>query len=392
MNMDRLKISQPQGANEILPVDRVAWSRELEYLQERETFLQGVLDELAAQKEVVAQSASLQSHQEKFTQALQAVQEQKTALESKIQAAEEAAASGQDVAEAAADGAAAAGEQGAAEAESGQAQGAAANQHIADKEGAFIAVNCPPDFCQVGDKVVPFDISRTLNHELTYAKTVFARGHSPTLTINSVIQGVDGDCGSGVASGTSLGAGDCEVITGAPTVRIEGKPVARNDDKVLMNDKNTWGYLKTLPLAPSGPPASSGQQKPQQPKQPASEAERSLEVLKGYGEGLAEPLIMAAEMAVDGWKQILNTPPDETAKALTWGAGRVLGTVAEGYGNIIDAPIETGKAVLWGAGELWGKAKEILGGGDPKAAGKLVGDVVGVIACRGGSNCVSHSA
>ncbi|APR78994.1 Rhs-family protein [Minicystis rosea] len=110
-----------------------------------------------------------------------------------------------------------------------------AGKHIADAESKFVIVNVTPDFCAVGGAVVPFDISQVLPREKAgYAKAVFARGKK-VLMIDSVINGVCGNAGSGVRSGVSLGAGDNKIIQGASSVRVEGRRVARHLDEVLMN-------------------------------------------------------------------------------------------------------------------------------------------------------------
>jgi uncharacterized Zn-binding protein involved in type VI secretion len=108
-------------------------------------------------------------------------------------------------------------------------------RHIADAEDAFFVINIEPDFCEVGDTVIPFDISRELTPERSnYTKTVNARGKK-VLTVDSVVRGVIGDAGSGVKSGTSQQRGDVVILTGSPTVKAEGKQVARHGDLCLMN-------------------------------------------------------------------------------------------------------------------------------------------------------------
>lgn len=110
-----------------------------------------------------------------------------------------------------------------------------ATKHIADAEGDFTISNVTPDFCKVGKDVIPFDISRTLKPEnANYAKSVFARGEK-TLTIQSIIAGVDGNAGKGVKSGVSLGDGNSQVQEGSGSVFIEGKKAARHGDEVEMN-------------------------------------------------------------------------------------------------------------------------------------------------------------
>lgn len=111
-------------------------------------------------------------------------------------------------------------------------------RHIADAEPAFRAVNISPDFCIVNGVVVPFDIFRLLPPERTnYARKVNARGVK-VLHKNSIVSGVIGNAGSGVASGVSQGGGDVVIIEGSPSVRVEGQLAARHNDLCLMNVKS----------------------------------------------------------------------------------------------------------------------------------------------------------
>jgi hypothetical protein len=109
-----------------------------------------------------------------------------------------------------------------------------ATKHIADKEVQFVAVNRKPDVCIVGGKPVPFDISRTLDQAVVHSKTVRARGEW-VLRVTDVIQGVDGDAGSGVVSGTSRGGGDVILKTGAESVRADKLIVCRHLSDCEMN-------------------------------------------------------------------------------------------------------------------------------------------------------------
>jgi Domain of unknown function (DUF4150) len=110
-----------------------------------------------------------------------------------------------------------------------------AEGHIADAESTFKVVNINPDMCFVNGAVVPFDIYRDLPPELSnYSHTVHARG-CMVLHVDSVIQGVIGDAGSGVISGVSQGAGNNIIRTGAQSVRVEGQRCARHNDLVGMN-------------------------------------------------------------------------------------------------------------------------------------------------------------
>lgn len=112
------------------------------------------------------------------------------------------------------------------------------DRHIADAEATFKVVNINPDFCKVNGCVVPFDIFREMPREKkNYAKKTNARGEK-ILPVDSVIQGVIGNAGSGVSSGVSQGSGDVVLIEGAKSVRVEGRLVARHKDLAHMNVKS----------------------------------------------------------------------------------------------------------------------------------------------------------
>ncbi|MGC6643330.1 hypothetical protein ACP0G5_27230, partial [Escherichia coli] len=65
----------------------------------------------------------------------------------------------------------------------------------------------------------------------------------PTLTVGSVIKGTQGNAGSGLISGTSLGAGNCIITSGSPTVRFCGQSAAYHGSDVMMNNNNVPGRL-----------------------------------------------------------------------------------------------------------------------------------------------------
>ena len=74
--------------------------------------------------------------------------------------------------------------------------------------------------------------------------TECARG-CRALNVGSVIAGTQSNAGKGVISGTSQGTGDCVILTGSPTVTIEGKPVAYHGSVVGINNHNCLGKLYT---------------------------------------------------------------------------------------------------------------------------------------------------
>lgn len=112
-----------------------------------------------------------------------------------------------------------------------------AEKHVANRESLWVAVNIEPDWCEVDDDVIPFDISQSLDSELThYAKTVFAR-REPVVMRDSVLKGTNGNTGDGVNSEVSGDDGHGWVKEGSPTVFAEGRPLSRHLDKVFMNCK-----------------------------------------------------------------------------------------------------------------------------------------------------------
>lgn len=108
-------------------------------------------------------------------------------------------------------------------------------KHIANREIISIAANVNPDFCRVGNKVIPFDIARKLDRDkLLYAQRVFARGQ-PVVLHNSIASGVIGNAGRGVASQVSRGDGHVWMEDNDCTVYAEDRRVVRHKDPCWMN-------------------------------------------------------------------------------------------------------------------------------------------------------------
>lgn len=108
-------------------------------------------------------------------------------------------------------------------------------KHVADAEAPFMAINVTPDFCLVGSQVIPFDIVSFLPPEKSaYAGSVSARGEK-VLMVDSMVAGVLGNAGMGVKSKVSMGLGNVKITSGAETVFVEGRAVARHGDTCEMN-------------------------------------------------------------------------------------------------------------------------------------------------------------
>lgn len=125
-----------------------------------------------------------------------------------------------------------------------------AENHIGCRESKYVAICIAPDVCKVGDAIVPFDSFQDLTHEKIYISNVRARGN-PILTVDCIIAGTRSNAGKGVSSGTSLGSGDCRILTGVDHIKCKGMPVARNLSLVAMNNDNTVGKLYTQTNPPN---------------------------------------------------------------------------------------------------------------------------------------------
>jgi hypothetical protein len=99
--------------------------------------------------------------------------------------------------------------------------------HAADAEDGFFVFNVTPDFCKVGNRVVPYDIYQFLPSEkANYTQRVHAL-KKKLLTVGSIVAGVKGNAGKGFFSGVSQGKGDNVVINGVSKVRVEGKRLGK---------------------------------------------------------------------------------------------------------------------------------------------------------------------
>lgn len=108
-------------------------------------------------------------------------------------------------------------------------------KNVADAESQFLVVSVTPDFCQVAGQVLPYDIVAYLPPEkAVYAHSVLAHSEY-VLTVDSVVAGVVGNLGMGVQSQVSLAGGNSQIVSGAGTVFVEGRKLARHDDLVEMN-------------------------------------------------------------------------------------------------------------------------------------------------------------
>ena len=109
--------------------------------------------------------------------------------------------------------------------------------HVADAEDEFYVLAISPDFCQVGNTVIPYFPMRKLpTEEADYATSVFARSEK-VLMVDSIVDGVKGNAGAGVKSKVSMGSGHVKMLQGDSTVLVEGRKAARHDDLCWINGR-----------------------------------------------------------------------------------------------------------------------------------------------------------
>ncbi|WP_447895922.1 hypothetical protein [Vreelandella sp. GE22] len=91
-----------------------------------------------------------------------------------------------------------------------------------------------PDFCQVGNTVVGFDSTASLDSPASYSPNVIMGGQR-TYRVGDLSQGTQGNNGAGVVSGTSQGSGHVLFLTGQENVRANGQPVVIDGSEAMIN-------------------------------------------------------------------------------------------------------------------------------------------------------------
>ncbi|TBU96081.1 HNH endonuclease [Phytopseudomonas dryadis] len=107
-------------------------------------------------------------------------------------------------------------------------------RHAANDSHEWKAICSVPDFCKVGNAVVPFDSFATLGNQTQSSPDVKAQG-VPVYRVGDLHKGVQGDAGSHVVAGTSLGGGYVRFLSGQNDVKVNGIPLVRQDSTCLVN-------------------------------------------------------------------------------------------------------------------------------------------------------------
>lgn len=274
------------------------------------------------------------------------------------------------------------------------------SQHLANADSVWKAIASFPDFCRVGSSITAFDSSATLENPVRYSPNVIAAGRE-VYREGDLFQGILGDAGRHVVSGTSLDSGCVLILEGQRNVKVNGLPVARHDSPCTVNCNSagvggTPGYLTTQPQSVDSSPEQSGEGGPVY-----NPGEEGLRVINDKWEGAksaaktfweALPITgdeattgAARDRMVQGAKDTYEavdvltgpSPLDLIDSGIGWLQGD-----AERAGQFGEELKRTGEAYggLWDAGvEAWQEAEERNGtfGAMEMSAAVLIGELMG---------------
>ncbi|WP_447957866.1 HNH/ENDO VII family nuclease [Vreelandella sp. EE7] len=106
-------------------------------------------------------------------------------------------------------------------------------RHIGNSRPWMVVVS-QPDFCRLGDKIIGFDSTATLDEPVRYSPNVVSAGER-TYRVGDLCCGTEGNAGAGLVSGTSLGSGYVLFQTGQPNLKINGLAPVRDGSQCLVN-------------------------------------------------------------------------------------------------------------------------------------------------------------
>ncbi len=117
-----------------------------------------------------------------------------------------------------------------------------ADEKATAKNAEFVLICMAPDVCwtPIGDKKIPlpYAITHTMATAQQCSRNVFFNGKAAYLHANSYVDNVTGDepgVDGGVVTGVNMKVSHSQQHS--PTVYINGKPMVRTADTVLMNTK-----------------------------------------------------------------------------------------------------------------------------------------------------------
>lgn len=108
------------------------------------------------------------------------------------------------------------------------------SSHAANNSDQWKAVCTSPDYCKVGNSVVPFDSYADIGRETKSSPDVMAQG-LPVYRVGDLHHGVKADAGRHIVCGTSLGSGYVQFLSGHDNVKVNGLPVVRHGSLCRVN-------------------------------------------------------------------------------------------------------------------------------------------------------------
>lgn len=216
-------------------------------------------------------------------------------------------------------------------------------RHAANDSHEWKAVCSVPDFCKVGNAVVPFDSFATIGNQTQSSPDVKAQG-VPVYRVGDLHKGVQGDAGSHVVAGTSLGGGYVKFLSGQNDVKVNGIPLVRQDSACLVNCNGAGIGGALGKVVTTQRSAATQAQAPDKEANPELQAlldaeadERSLwQKTKDFGSGAWSSTKRIAEASADD--------PLDTGAGLLKGIGNLptdlwnLGVVASKYTSVAGIP------------------------------------------------------
>ena len=222
------------------------------------------------------------------------------------------------------------------------------SQHIANAI-RWNAICTDPDWCEVGGTPVAFDSVAVIENPVLASPNVKAQD-VPVYRVDDMHFGVQAVAGRSLGSGSAAGSGFVKVLTGARSVYVNNKPVARNSSAALINCGpdglgGVRGALLTEEKPPSPPPPPP---QPSEQPPPGQRTSPRLEELKRAEAALKERMVN-----VDGVDEYIRF--DDLYRMMDSGIQGTKGTwtdyLAQATRGVLKAGVAVGEGAV-GLGKL----------------------------------------
>lgn len=230
--------------------------------------------------------------------------------------------------------------------------------HVANESSDWKAVCTAPDYCKVGNGVVPFDSFANIGKQTQSSPDVKAQG-TPIYRVGDMHQGVAADAGEGIPSGTSGSGGYVKFLTGQDNIKVNGIPMVRQDSLCLVNC-NAAGFGGALGKVTTVDKGAQTEAEPLDPDAPPGKrTSEKLQQLETLRDALQE-----GQYDFDSWDSVVDFQSanqmldDQLAKlqGTKFQGGGVVGQAANAYtdlrAQVVRGALGFGKDIVMGVGEL----------------------------------------